>query len=138
MQKSCAMNRFLSFVLVLMAAACAPAQELTLAVRGQPAACTIVRPASASPSQVYAAEELQRFTEQMTGVKLPISTDEAPLPPRAVLLGDTRFTTELLGGPVDIKALGEDGFRLVRRGDRLLVLGGPLRGTLYGVYELLE
>ena len=132
------MKRLLFIALVVTAAAWAPAQELALAARGQPAACTIVRPAVASPSQVYAAEELQRFTEQMTGVKLPIATDEAPLPARAVVLGDTRFTSEVLGGPGEVKGLGEDGFRLVRRGDRVLVLGGPVRGTLYGVYELLE
>lgn len=132
------MNRLLFAALVLSTAAQAPAQELTLATRGQPRGCTIVRPASASPSQVYAAEELQRFTEEMTGVKLPITTDEPPLPACSVLLGDTRFTAELLGAPADVKTLGEDGFRLVRRGDRLLVLGGPVRGTLYGVYELLE
>ena len=132
------MNRLLFIVFVLTAAAWAPAQDLILAARGQPAACTIVRPAAASPSQVYAAEELQRFTEQMTGVKLPITTDEAPLPGGAVLLGDTRFTAELLGSPADVKALGEDGFRLVRRGERLLVLGGRVRGTLYGAYELME
>ncbi|HYG35947.1 MAG TPA: hypothetical protein VEC99_14245, partial [Clostridia bacterium] len=80
------MNRLLLVTLVLTAAAWVSAQELTLATRGQPATCTIVRPATASPSQVYAAEELQRFTEQMTGVKLPITTDEAPLPARAVLV----------------------------------------------------
>ncbi len=135
---SCPMNRLLFVALVLTAATGAPAQEWSLATRGQPAACTIVRPATASPSQVYAAEELQRFTEQMTGVRLPITTDEAPLPARSVMLGDTRFTAELLGSPADMKALGEDGFRLVRRGDRLLILGGPVRGTLYGVYELLD
>ncbi|MEI7902913.1 MAG: hypothetical protein WCK89_21930, partial [bacterium] len=60
----------------------AGAQTLTLATRGQPAAYSIVRPAVASPSQVYAAEELQTFTEQLTGVKLPILTDEGPLPER--------------------------------------------------------
>ena len=47
------------------------AQSVTLARRGQPAAVTLVRPAQASPSQVYAAEELQRFTAQLTGVTLP-------------------------------------------------------------------
>ena len=132
------MHRILLVSFVLTATAWASAQELTLAARGHSPACTIVRGATASPSQVYAAEELQRFTEQMTGVKLPITTDEAPLPTRAIVLGDTRFTSDLLGGPADVKALGEDGFRLVRRGDRLLVLGGSVRGTLYGVYELLE
>ena len=132
------MNRLLIVALVLTTAASSRAQELTLAARGQPAGCNIVRAAAASPSQIYAAEELQRFAEQMTGVKLPITTDEGPLTARAVLIGDTRFTAELLGGRFDMKALGEDGFRLVRRGERLLVLGGGVRGALYGVYELLE
>ena len=114
------------------------AQNLTLATRGQPANCAIVRSVSASPSQVYAAGELQKFAEQMTGVKLPIITDDAPLPASAILLGETRHTAPLLGGPVDLKALGEDGFRLKTCAPHLLVIAGPVRGTLYGVYELLE
>jgi hypothetical protein len=114
------------------------AQHLTLATRGQPALFTIVKPVAASTSQQYAAEELQKFTEQMTGVKLPIVTDEAPLPAHAILLGNTRYTEQLLGAPVDKTALGEDGFRLKTCASHLLIIGGPARGTLYGVYELLE
>jgi hypothetical protein len=74
----------------------------------------------------------------MTGVKLPIITDEAPLPESAILIGDTRHTARILGSPVDLEALGEDGFRLVCRPPYLLMIGGPVRGTLYGVYETLE
>jgi hypothetical protein len=121
---------------VVPAALCA--QGLTLATRGQPAEYAIVRSATASPSQVYAAEEFQKFTEQMTGVKLPLVTDDAPLPARAVLLGSTRHSAGLLGGPADVAALGEDGFRLKTCPPHLLVIGGPARGTLYGVYETLE
>ena len=116
----------------------AGAQPLTLAARGQPAAYTIVRPAKASPSQIYAAEELQKFTEQMTGAKLPIVADDAPLPKHAILLGNTLHTAALLGGPADLKDLGDDGFRLKTCPPHLLILGGPVRGTLYGVYETLE
>jgi len=114
------------------------AQSLSLATRGQPASYAIVRPAKASPSQVYAAEELQKFTEQMTGVKLPVLTDEGPLPERAILLGMTRHTPGLLGGPADLTAFGDDGFHAIKRAPHLLIVGGPVRGTLYGVYELLE
>ncbi len=114
------------------------AQSVTLARRGEPAAVTLVRPAQSSPSQVYAAEELQRFTAQLTGVTLPIVTDEGPLPERAVLIGDTRHTAAALGAPAEVAALGEDGFRLVCRPPHLLILGGPVRGTLNGVYEVLE
>ena len=114
------------------------AQDITLATRGRPAAYTVVLPVNASTSQVYAAQEFQKFTEQLTGVRLSITNDAAPLPSRAVLLGDTRYTAALLGAPVDLKALGEDGFRLKTRPPHLLIVGGPVRGTLYGVYDVLE
>ncbi|HNX36224.1 MAG TPA: DUF4838 domain-containing protein [Kiritimatiellia bacterium] len=126
----------------ILAAAILPcilsAQDLTLATRGQPATYTLVRAAGASPSQVYAAEEFQTFTEKLTGVKLPLVTDEAPLPARAILLGQTRHTDAVLGAPADLSALGMDGFRIVTKPPHLLILGGPVRGTLYGVYETLE
>ena len=134
-EKGSAMKRLLFAALVLTVAGWAPAQELTLATRGQPATCTIVCSAAASPSQVHAAaEELQRFAEQMTGVKLPIDRRGAasgacrPARQHAVHLRPARR-------PGRRERPGRDGFR---QGDRLLVLGGPVRGTLYGVYELLE
>ncbi|HOE61137.1 MAG TPA: DUF4838 domain-containing protein [Kiritimatiellia bacterium] len=112
--------------------------EVTLAERGKADGMAIVRSEEASASQRHAAEELQRFTEQMTGVRLPIVTDREPLPARAVLLGVTRHTAAILGTAADAAAFGDDGFRIVTRPPHLLILGGPVRGTLYGVYELLE
>ena len=99
---------------------------------------SIVRPRTSSPSLIYAAEELQRFIRQMTGAELPIRTDDEPLPDKAILLGETAYTERVLGSKPDMAALGEDGFRLVTAGDRLCVIGGHARGTLYGVYEFSE
>ena len=127
-----------------LAAGCASVPEtdspdLRLAVRGESAAYTIVIPAKASPSQKYAAEELRDFTEKTTGVRLPIATDDSPLPAKAIILGQTKYTDDLVGrGKNAAGNLGEDGFRLVARPPHLLVVGSPKRGTLYGVYELLE
>lgn len=132
------MRHVFGFLLGIVTPVALNAQELPLATRGVPAAYAIVRPVEASPSQCHAAEELQRFTERMTGVKLPIVTDDAPLPERAVLLGGTRHTAAVLGAAADLSALGEDGFRIVARPPYLLILGNPRRGTLYGVYEVLE
>ena len=114
-----------------------------IAIRGQPATATIVLPAAASPSQTYAAEELQKFTAEMTGVTLPIADDTGPLPEHAILLGDTRHTAAVLGmSPeavaADREGFGDDGFHLRTAGGHLCVLAGPVRGTLYGVNELLE
>ncbi len=120
-----------------IARALQPGPALTLAHNGR-SAFTIVRASAASPSQVYAAAELQRFLREMTGAELPIRTDEAPLPEQAILLGATAYTEQVLGSEPDVAALGEDGFRLVTAGDHLCIIGGPARGTLYGVYELLE
>ena len=111
---------------------------VTIAVRGGEADVAIVQSAEASPSQRYAAAELQKFTEQMTGVKLAVVTDMAPLPAHAILLGDTRYTASILGKKADIASLGEDGFRMVSQPPHLMILGGPKRGVLYGVYEILE
>ncbi len=122
----------------ILAAQVACAQALPVAVRGQPATYSIIRPAGASSSQIYAAEEFQRFIAEMTGVKLTIATDEGPLPANAVLLGETRHTAALLGTSVDMQDLGADGFRIVVKPPHLLIIGGPERGTLYGVYETLE
>ncbi|MBL7036980.1 MAG: DUF4838 domain-containing protein [Pirellulaceae bacterium] len=99
---------------------------------------TIVRPADASPSQVHAAEELQRFTREMTGAELPITADDQPMPAKAILLGVTRHTETVLGEAPDLGKLDDDGFRIVTRPPHLLIIGSPIRGTLYGVYELLE
>jgi hypothetical protein len=122
----------------LWAVGASGAGEVTIAVRGGPAECAIVLPAVASPSQVFAAEELRRFVGEMTGVTLPIVPDDGPLPARAILLGETRHTGRLLGGAADLAALGDDGFRLKTCPPHVLVVGGPVRGTLYGVYEMLE
>ena len=101
--------------------------ELILAERGKPAEYTIVLPAEPSPSQRYAAEELQSFTEQMTGVRLPIAGATQTVSTKTIRLG---CTTE--------PRLGTDGFRLCTDGTNLEVCASSVRGTLYGVYEILE
>lgn len=128
---------FTALLMLTSSAALAQESGLTLAAKSA-SPFTIVCPADASPSQSYAAEELQRFVRQMTGAEVPIATDDQPLPPQAILLGVTRHTEQVLGAPPESSELGDDGFRLVTRAPHLLVLGSPVRGTLYGVYELLE
>ena len=114
------------------------AGDIVVAERGRAPEATIVIRAAASESERFAAEELRDFAEKVTGVRLPIVTDEGPLPAKAVLLGATRHTEATLGFSPDLSGLGEDGFRLKAAAPHLLVLGSPVRGVLYGVYELLE
>ena len=130
-------------VAVLYAVAAAwSASALDLAVRGRAPEYAIVRAADASPSVVYAAEELRDFTERMTGVRLPIVSDEGPMPAKAIVLGRV---AQRAGRPLsqcngqDARCpSGDDSFRIVARPPHLYVEGSDVRGVLYGVYELLE
>lgn len=101
----------------------------TIARRGEKSAYSIVLPPNPSPSQGYAAKQLRFILEKLTGVYLPIVADRDFKGGRAVYLGrDPGGTGEL----------GMDGNRLVVKGDDLYIVGSSLRGSLYGVYELLE
>ncbi|MDA0841592.1 MAG: DUF4838 domain-containing protein [Planctomycetota bacterium] len=111
-------------------------EQLTLADGGQ-SEYVIVRPAKSSPSQIYAGEELQTFFKQITGYELPVVTDAGGLPAKSILLGWTGHSAAI-AEKVDLELLADDGFSLQTKGDHLLIVGGPVRGTLYGVYEFLE
>ena len=110
------------------------ASPLEIAVRGKAPAYTIVVPEKASPVEKYAAEELQSFLEKVAGVKLPVATDAAPLPPKAILVGETKHSLAMLGGAFDPKTLGEDGFRLASRAPHVVAYGSAKRGALYAAY----
>lgn len=110
--------------------------ELVLADAGR-SAYQIVVATSAPTSTRYAAEELQRFLEQITGVRLPIIADSAPSQDREILVGQSQRLTAL-GLAGELASLGREGYILRTAGLRLVIAGGEPRGTLYGVYGLLD
>lgn len=121
---------------------------LALALPGAPAAAradvtlvsesastyAIVLPPDAIESERYAASELQKYLERISGARLPISADAKAGGERQILLGRSGAGQEKV--PWD--KLGQDGFALHTDGQRLIIAGGRPRGTLNGVYTLLE
>ena len=116
--------------------------EVVLADRAANEAAAIVIRVLAGACERYAAEELRDHLAKVTGVAPTIVDDSGALPAKAILLGTTAHTAEVLGERGDVAktlaALGDDGFRLVARPPHLVVLASPTRGVLYGVYEILE
>ncbi|MBR4653024.1 MAG: DUF4838 domain-containing protein [Kiritimatiellae bacterium] len=102
----------------------ADAAVLTLAERGCEPGYAIILPESPSPSQTFAARELQRYMREITGVTLPIATNATPA--RGIFLGN------------GASELGNDGFRLVSQPPHFHIEGGRVHGTLFGVYDFLE
>ncbi len=126
---------------LLMAALCvfvsqARSGELVLAENGQ-SAYRIVVAEGASPSIRHGAEELQRFLAEISGVKLPIVSDQQPREPKEIILGDNAHLHGL-GATIDFASLGKEGYVIRTVGEHLIIAGGPVRGAMYGVYGLLE
>ena len=114
---------FVAMVAVLPSVALAKESCLALATRGKPADCQIAVGKNPAPTVRRAAMELQSYTEQIAGVRLPVVEEAQGKSVRLRLVADA--------------SLGDDGFRIVASESGVEILGGK-RGVLYGVYELLE
>ena len=112
------------------------AEDVTLVQGGQPQA-VVVLSADASPSEEWAADELIDHIEQMSGATLTLQVEGGTLPEKAVLIGDGD-AVESLGVTVDHEALGDDGFLIKTVGQRVVIAGGRQRGSMYGVFTLLD
>jgi len=123
-------------VVFCMFAAHAQAGELVLAENGK-SAYRIVLAEDASPSTRHGAEELQVFLEQMTGANLPIILDQQPQGPKEIVLGDGP-RLKSMGVDIDVKSLGHEGYVIRTVGQHVVIVGGALRGNMYGVYGFLE
>ncbi len=97
----------------------------------------IVRGAAASPSEVTAATELQSYLAQISGVTLTVNTDAVAPATHEIIVGKTNREAAK-SYTIDREALGDEGFRFLVIGEKLIIAGGELRGTLYGVYTFLE
>jgi hypothetical protein len=114
-----------------------PSSASTLVKDGK-SSYSIVIAADAVAPEKNAAEELQKYLLEVTGVKLPIVTENEKTPGACrILLGQSKAVKNLLPD-TDWKGLGFDGIIIKSVGDDLVISGGRPRGTLYAVYTFLE
>lgn len=92
---------------------------------------------NASPSERRAAAEFKRFVLEMSGAVIPYGEDSASPAAKSVLIGDSEALRSL-GLEIDLRSLGDEEYVVRTAGDTLVIAGGRLRGTMYGVYALLE
>ena len=115
-------------------AACVSPRTTTLAAGGKSDYTIVIGP-DCSPSERYAAEELQQFIEQISGVRLPVSTESGA---GAMILVGRSAALAALPVDIDFDALGDEGLVIKTVGSHLVLAGGRKRGTLYAVYEFLD
>ncbi|MCK5806042.1 MAG: DUF4838 domain-containing protein [Lentisphaeria bacterium] len=121
---------------MLVAIISSPLHGANLATNGK-TKYSIVVPDAPSPSVAWAAQELKRFLGEISGAEFPIVAESASNSSHEIVLAaTTRIST--MGVQLDPARLGDEGYVLKTVEDRLLIAGTGLRGTLYGVYGLLQ
>ena len=95
----------------------------------------IVVTSEASVSEQTAAKELQDYLYQISGTRLPVTTDEYNLG-NCIFVGYSSKVAELTKMPKP--AEDDESFYYRSVGGNLLIWGGRQRGTMYGVYTFLE
>lgn len=110
--------------------------EIVLVANGE---CGIVLsiPANADPAERFAAGELQRYVERITGAIPPIENDVESAAGTVVHIGATAVA--VTEGVVSARRYPEDDqYRIVVRGDDVFLAGCSPRGTLFAVYDWLQ
>jgi hypothetical protein len=120
----------------LLLACTLPAAAVPLVTNGRSPYSICLDPQS-SPSEQHAADELQRFLEQMSGARLPVTGQCHPAAQKLVFVG-AGAALKQLAPSLDPESAGSEGFYLKTQGPHLIIAGGRLRGSLYGVYTFLD
>lgn len=95
----------------------------------------IIVPISAGEIEKEAAHQLQENFSKLLKEILPIIIEDQFNGINGILIGKTDYAKN---NGIDFSQLKEDGFAIKHVGKNLIVTGGEGKGTLYGVYNLLE
>ncbi|EAY02946.1 hypothetical protein TVAG_337460 [Trichomonas vaginalis G3] len=114
-------------------------RNITISKRGQTSKYTIYYPKTERGQQPWwrtAAREMQAGIKNITGEVIPMITDDNKLEGKGIFIGPTKYSKEMT--TLRFTDLGLDAYEIRFVGDEHLIINGGSRGTIYGVYELLE
>ena len=106
--------------------------QLTLA-KDSKSLYPIVIAQNASESIRTVAANLRKYLNKMTGARFSIRTDAQKPAPREICVGPTRRAAFSFSG-----RNREEFYRIAVQGERLFLIGGGDRGTMYAVNSFLE
>lgn len=95
----------------------------------------IVRGAECTDSEKTAAIQIRNYIKKISGATLDVITDVNAPAEKEIVVGKTNRENE---GEFDREELGDEGFVIKTRDKKLFIVGGEVRGTLYGAYTYLE
>ena len=134
------MQKIFTLLLInLLFTTCAMAHNGTLHLAKDSKTSYVIALANdAIPAEKTAAEQFQKYFQQVTGAAISIAAekDVAADAPQILIGAGTR--TKVLLPQQDWESLGNDGIVIKTVGQNLILAGGRPRGTLYAVFQFLE
>lgn len=125
-------------IIYLLAAVCSGgmslAQDLNLVEEGK-SEYQIVLPEDASVQEIQAAMVLQDYLQRISDATIPVHHDDGNISDLEILIGKVN-RPEVKA--ISLEELGPEGHYIGTRDQKLIVLGGPEKGVIYGVYAFLE
>lgn len=85
-----------------------------------------------------AAQELAEYLKSITSATFPVVSAAQPPDGHILVIGRKNPLASRVSSGIDYEALGDDGFALRTAGQTVFISGPQPRGTLYGVYWLLD
>lgn len=116
-----------------------PATDIVLAKDGY-TDYKIVMPSVPAAKELVARDELVEFFRKSTGATLTVISDAGLTfnsDDKYISIGDTEILATS-GVVLDSSVLGTDGYRIVNKGNTVIIAGTSDYGTLYGVYGFLN
>jgi hypothetical protein len=99
----------------------------------------IVLPRQPTPTEKFAARELQQYLGRITGHAPALASETNGWGPGSFLVGRCGASTGLLERLTHpVREIQDDTYTLAPASNALALIGGADRGTLYAVYALLE
>ena len=124
-----------AFFVTLMMLLCTSVEASNWLFKNGKSQYQIVVATDASVSEHTAAQELQNYLYQISGVRLPIISNDNT-PGRHIYVGYSSNVAKLTGESRPSE--DDESFTYRRVGRDLLIWGGKQRGTMYGVFIFLE
>jgi len=124
-----------SLALIFLTASLGECSAAVIAKDGVAKTVIVVDPAS-SPTERFAAQQLAACLQQITGGSFEIQTN-AKAPKNAIIVGPGIAASSCFSD-VPFAELGGEEFVIRTAHNRILLAGGPPRGTLYAVSRFLQ
>ena len=98
----------------------------------------IVLSKSASASEKWAADELNKTIKEISGVEFKIEDDNCVLSENEIIIGYNKHSAKLLGDTFNKPKLIDESYFYKNCGSNIILIGGEERGTMYSVFSFLE